>query len=151
MPSVATPYISFSFVSFAGADLNGTVSFKLPTKNIKGEDLTADVSYTISDGGVTTLKTGKGAPGAEITENVTFDADGKKTIIVTTSNDEGNGQTAKIIQYVGFDTPKAVQNINFDLNLATGDVNLSWNAVTEGENGVWCRISPLCAQDKHSY
>ena len=131
VPAAATDLTA----SFAGADLNGTVSFKLPTKNIKGEDLTADVSYSISDGGVTTLKTGKGAPGAEITENVTFDADGKKTIIVTTSNDEGNGQTAKIIQYVGFDTPKAVQNTKFDLNLATGDVNLSWNAVTEGENG----------------
>ena len=119
--------------NFANGSLNGTVSFKLPTKNIKGDDLTGEVTYTITEG-ANTLKTGTGTPGANVTENVTIAEDGKKSIVVTTSNSEGKGQNTKITQYIGYDTPKAVDNLKFDINAETGDVNLTWDAVTEGVN-----------------
>lgn len=119
--------------NFANGSLSGTVSFKLPTKNIKGDDLTGEVTYTITEG-ANTLKTGTGNPGANVTENVTIAEDGKKSIVVTTSNSEGKGQKAKITQYIGYDTPKAADNLKLDINQETGDVNLTWDAVTAGVN-----------------
>ena len=107
--------------NFANGSLSGTVSFKLPTKNIKGDDLTDEVTYTITEG-ANTLKTGTGNPGANVTENVTIAEDGKKSIVVTTSNSEGKGQKAKITQYIGYDTPKAADNLKLDINAETGDV-----------------------------
>ncbi|WP_443701799.1 choice-of-anchor J domain-containing protein [Prevotella sp.] len=119
--------------NFANGSLSGTVSFKLPTKNIKGDDLTGEVTYTITEG-ANTLKTGTGTPGANVTENVTIAEDGKKSIVVTTSNSEGKGQNTKITQYIGYDTPKAVENLKLDINAETGDANLTWDAVTAGVN-----------------
>ena len=119
--------------NFANGSLSGTVSFKLPTKNIKGDDLTGEVTYTITEGS-NTLKTGTGTPGAAVTENVTIAEDGKKSIVVTTSNSEGKGQNTKITQYIGYDTPKAADNLKLDINAETGDVNLTWDAVTAGVN-----------------
>lgn len=119
--------------NFTDGSLTGTISFKLPTKNIKGDDLTGEVTYTITEG-ANTLKTGTGNPGANVTENVTIAEDGKKSIVVTTSNSEGKGQKAKITQYIGYDTPKAADNLKLDINAETGDVNLTWDAVTAGVN-----------------
>ena len=66
---------------FTDGNLNGTISFKLPTTNIKGDNLTGEVSYSISEGAdVLASGSGSGAPGADVPENLTFDADGLMNI-----------------------------------------------------------------------
>ena len=121
--------------SFPGHDLTGTVSFKLPSESSSGGNLSGNVSYAISEG-ATTLKTGNGTPGADITEPISFDSDGMKFINVTISNAAGNGPSASISQYVGYDTPKVPANLSFSIS-EEGDVSLSWDAVTAGENGAY--------------
>ena len=120
---------------FADGSLSGKVSFKLPAKNLKGDNLTGSLTYTISEG-KTTLKTGSGTPGATITENVTCSEDGMKAFCITASNSEGEGKTAKAQAYVGYDTPKAVEDLTFDITDG-GNVTLSWKAVTAGVNGAY--------------
>ena len=85
--------------NFTGGSLTGTISFKLPTNNVKGDNLTDDVTYTITEG-ANILKTGTGSPGSVVTENVTIAEDGNKRIVVTTSNSEGKGLKTKINQYI---------------------------------------------------
>lgn len=120
--------------NFTGGSLTGTISFKLPTNNVKGDNLTDDVTYTITEG-ANILKTGTGSPGSVVTENVTIAEDGNKRIVVTTSNSEGKGLKTKINQYIGYDTPKPAENLKLDINEETGDVNITWDAVTDGLNG----------------
>ena len=120
--------------NFTGGSLTGTITFTLPTNNVKGDNLTDDVTYTITEG-ANILKTGTGTPGSVVTETVTIAEDGDKRIVVTTSNSEGKGLKAKINQYIGYDTPNAVKNLKLDINEETGDVNITWDAVTEGLNG----------------
>ena len=117
---------------FLNGSLSGKVSFKLPTKNVGGGNLSGSVSYSIAVGN-TVLKSGSASAGTMVTENVTFDTDGIKRINVTTSNADGKGEVAKITKYVGFDTPKMADGLKFTMSDA-GDVSLSWNAVTEGVN-----------------
>lgn len=129
-PTAATDLTSH----FTDGNLNGTISFKLPTTNIKGDNLTGEVSYSISEG-ADVLASGSGAPGADVTESLTFDTDGLKNIKVSTSNSDGKGEIAKTTMYVGYDTPKGAGNVSLAINEETGDVSLSWDAVTEGVNG----------------
>ncbi len=118
---------------FKDGSLTGTVSFKIPTTNAKGDALTGNVDYTIT-AGTETLASGSAAAGDAVTKDVTFAADGKKTIVITPSNAEGKGVTAKTSLYVGYDTPKAVDGVNFSIDDATGKVDLSWSPVTAGIN-----------------
>lgn len=118
---------------FSDGSLEGTVSFTIPTTNAKGEALSGDVTYTISES-KETLKTGTAAPGAKITEPVTFAEDGAKRISVVVSNAEGNGSAEKINVYVGYDTPKAVSDMALTVDDATGEAKLTWAPSTEGVN-----------------
>lgn len=118
---------------FKNGSLTGTVSFKIATTNAKGDALTGSVDYAITSG-AETLATGSAAAGASVTKDVTFAADGKKTIVVTPSNAEGKGVVARTTLFVGYDTPKAVDGVNFSIDNATGKVDLSWSPVTAGVN-----------------
>lgn len=118
---------------FSAGSLEGTVSFTIPTTNAKGDALSGDVTYTISES-KETLKTGTATPGAKITEPVTFTEDGAKRISVIVSNAEGKGSAEKINVYVGYDTPKAVSDMALTVDESTGEAKLTWAPATEGVN-----------------
>ena len=116
--------------SFPEGALSGTLSFDVPSKTYGGQDLTGDVSYTVSVDGEK-VKEGTAAAGAK-TDCALDVAEGSHKFTVVLSNAAGNGPKASLDSYVGFDTPMAVTDAKFDLDKSTGKATVSWTAPAAG-------------------
>ncbi len=116
------------FVNFVNGSNSGTVSFTAPTKTFAGEDLTGELTYTITAGDEV-LATGATTPGANVTAEVTA-PNGMQTIKVYTANAVGNSPTAKQSLWIGFDVPLAPANVAFTAN--GNEITVTWDAVTAG-------------------
>lgn len=120
-------------VNFSNGSLSGMASFIMPAKNAKGDAISGDVKYTIASG-KDVLATGTAGAGNYVVEPIAFTEDGKKTITVYASNDEGDGIKSKATVFVGYDTPKQVEDLTYTLDKETGAVKVTWSPVTAGIN-----------------
>jgi cleaved adhesin domain protein len=116
-------------VAFSGTDLNGTVSFTLPTKTVGGANLNGNVDYVITANG-TQIATGTAQPGASISKPVQLLHSDEYNFVVTVSNSGGTSPASNIKQWIGFDEPEVVGNPT--ATLANGIVTISWTAPTAG-------------------
>lgn len=116
--------------SFPDGALSGTLSFDVPAKTYGGQNLTGDVSYTVSVDGEK-VKEGAAAAGAK-TDCPLDVTEGSHKFVVVLSNAAGDGPKASLNAYVGYDTPKPVADVKFDLDKTTGKATVSWTAPTEG-------------------
>ncbi len=117
---------------FEGASLSGNLEFVLPTKDIQGQDLKSDVSYSITLSG-SELASGSGAPGEKITASVTVPAAGSHCFVVTALSNGMAGLAANTELWVGMDTPKAVTDCKLTLD---GEVvTTTWELPERGVNG----------------
>ena len=113
---------------FENGSTTGTVSFTAPTETYAGGELSGPLTYTILSG-EQTLATGNTTAGEKVTAEVTL-PEGMQTIIVITSNDQGDSPKAKATFWVGFDTPVAPANVSFVMDGNTA--NVSWTAPAMG-------------------
>lgn len=124
--------------------LKADISFTLPTKTVRGNELTSITKTEIlrNDSVIATFS-GK-APGARITftddKNITS---ALYTYTVKAYNEVGEGQVATKTVYVGFDAPGAVQNLRLIDNY-DGTATATWDEPTHvGKHGGYADLSNL--------
>lgn len=120
---------------FYHGSLTGHVTFTLPTKDSNGKDLTNDVTYYIIANG-DTVRTGSGAPGAAVDEEVTLKG-GQVRLIVATANNSGNGDTQARDFWVGPDVPGKVSEVVLFHDPTDNNMILTWKAPTTTEHDAY--------------
>ena len=118
---------------FDKAALSGTIRFTIPRQAYMGGALEGTVGYAVEQDGKA-VANGTAEPGGQVSVPVTAER-GNHQFAVTLSNDAGNGPTARLMRFVGDDTPLAPSSVKAELEVKTGAVQLSWEPVTGGENG----------------
>ena len=123
--------------NFEDDSLSGTFSFTAPTETFDHQELTGELSYTLTYGaenGTAQTVQGKVDAGATITLPLTLNEGGNVIFSVKLANEAGEGQTATLTQWIGPDAPKAPTNVLLSIS-EEGQVSLSWTAPTECVNG----------------
>lgn len=120
-------------VSFDGTTLNGKVKFTAPAKTLDGQELSGELSYSVSAGGKV-LATGSCAPGAETEANITLPEAGSYYVRVRLGNSEGTGLWSQATAgvWAGPDVPVAPGNVKAEYNRDGASMKISWDAVDKG-------------------
>lgn len=113
-------------------ELQGTISFTVPTTTYGGGQLGETTLTVWLDGEI--IMQESATPGAGKQIPVTLE-EGNHYVAVTLNNDEGYSPVASIYQYAGYDTPQAVGDVTFTSDEAKGENTVSWTAPAGGENG----------------
>lgn len=118
-----------------GPSLNATLSFTLPSKTFSGDDLTGELSWTITKDG-TTIATGKGNAGDNVTTDALEFENDMNYVELYTENATGKSPILKYAFFAGPDTPTSIgweqaKLTVDDKNTAT----VTWPAVTNGTYG----------------
>ena len=117
---------------------SGTVSFTMPTKDVKDADITANMKYVVRINGVA-VANGTAAPGEAVTANITANKSGNNVfsataeIAATADSPAAVSEQSKMTVWVGYDIPKDPADVKATVN--NSDVTISWTAPTEGANG----------------
>ncbi len=117
---------------FAGASLQGQVTFGIPSLTYGGAELAGEVGYEVlADKQV--LGSGKSSAGSSVNVPVTLGAPGEYEFTVVLSNEAGPSPKVRVKAYVGNDTPLAPVIVSFE---RSGDnFMLSWQPVVAGIHG----------------
>jgi hypothetical protein len=118
--------------TFEGASTTGTVSFTAPTTSYTDEPLTGTLNYVVTANGAE-VATGTVEPGDAVTTDVSVPM-GNVEIVVVVSNEAGTSPEAKLMVYVGAETPLAPTNVVFDYDYNTEQSIVTWTAPTMGIN-----------------
>lgn len=121
---------------FKNADHDGTLSFRLPSKTLGGEDINGELSYILYANG-TKAAEGRDAAGSEITVPVSGLTDAYYTFRLEASLDSKKGVPCVAHIYVGNDIPAPPANV------VINDANISWDAVTEGIHNGYLDLSSI--------
>ncbi len=110
-------------------ELSGTLSYTSPKYTVAGDVISTDINLTIKvdDTEVKNINVSPGETGS-ITLSL---EEGDHIIVVTPSNDYGEGEKTYLNVYAGIDIPKAVKNLKFDIS-SSGIATLTWDPVSEG-------------------
>lgn len=112
-------------LQFSGDALFGIFNATIPTKTYGGEELTGELTCTVSLDGVDT-RTFTTYPGQTLYEFMEIAEPGMHTFAVKVANDAGTSPVAEISQWIGTDELTPVKNVKLALE---GDmVSLTWDA-----------------------
>lgn len=121
-------------LNFSGPALKGTFSFLLPSATVGGTALDGTLSYSVLLNGIEEIS-GEGAPGEDVSCELTLPASGEYTFTVKVSNAEGEGELASVTSWMGFERPAAPADVA--LKVEDNLLSLSWKPVTvSSEDGV---------------
>lgn len=114
--------------------LNATVTFNMPTVDLKGRDLASDaeVSATVTSGEKSVTLTG--TPGQAM-NTVIETVQGDNDITVTSAIGEDAGDTAAVSVYTGIDSPGMPGNFKAKAGEDNNTVIFTWDAPSEGAQG----------------
>lgn len=116
--------------------LTATVSFKLPTKDLSGKDLSGEVSATVKS--VIEEKTVSGAPGSEQSVTLrTKQSTSTETNVITVTPKTGSytGMPTETEVWCGVEIPGKPANVRIIANETNMGGKLVWDKVTAGEKG----------------
>lgn len=117
-------------VNFLNANLDGTLSFTMPSTTFDGNDaLSGSLAYYIVANN-DTIETGTAAPGKTVKTIISLDNGGQTQIKVLARNGVGFGPAVKTSLWVGYDKPSAPASATFQLNELTAQATVKWDAVT---------------------
>ena len=120
-------------LDFYKAELNGKVSFTMPTTDISGNALEGTLSYSVSCNG-NNVAEGNAEAGAEVVLDVEVTEEGNASFTVVVKNESGDASVpSTATRWVGPDTPTAVTDLSAEAN--GNEVTLFWNISETGVNG----------------
>lgn len=123
--------------TFANGGLKGKAKFTMPTKTLKGDDLSGAIKYEVTGAGKI-LASGTAQPGAEVEADITLPATGNYIFRVSASTDKGRSpffRTAAVA-WVGNDVPVAPANVKAVYDKEAQKMTLTWDSVkTASHNG----------------
>lgn len=119
--------------SFEKGNLDGSVTFTLPTETYAGDPLSGKLSYSVTDGDTEVL-TGEGEAGAKISRDLTLTT-GLHELAVRATCSGGQGPLSdKVKLYTGYDNPLEPTDVNATVD-ADGNVTLTWTKPAGTVNG----------------
>lgn len=121
-----------------------TLTFKLPTRTIAGDALTAITEVAVSNAAdnMPLVSLTDKTPGEVCSIEVPASGNGYATYTVVVHNAQGGGMPASQSVYVGKDVPAAVQNLRIT-GTDDGQVSLSWDAPATGAHGGYIDAATL--------
>lgn len=121
--------------NFEGPSLTGTLSFAMPTKTFAGEELTGELTWTVTKDGET-IATGKANAGENVTTDPIAFANDYNSVQVYTENGVGRSPLYKTTFFAGPDTPASIgwgeAKLTVDDNRKA---TVTWPTVENGING----------------
>lgn len=127
---------AFLTSNFKGADLFGSLTFRLPEKLRNGENIETQIDWTASVDGVT-VKNGSGGPGSEVTVDFEELKPGMRVFTLTPALNGNPGLPASWYGWIGNDNPSIPQNV------VLKDNTVSWNAVTTGAHNGYIKTEDI--------
>lgn len=112
--------------------LEATLTFRLPTVNLDGETLTADMKAVVKS--PVEEKTLTGAPGSEQTVTVKT-VQGPNEITIQAIYGELGGLIETVSVYTGVEAPGVPENLTVTLDDSNYTGTMSWDPPTKGVNG----------------
>ena len=128
----------------AQGGLSATLSFRLPTQSLNGEELTGTVDVTVKrvDGFVVAEFTGK-QPGEVLSCNDENAVQGNNVYTVVAKNEFSEGGTATVKCYCGIDVPSIVPNFTALPSSDNLKAELSWSVSTVGVHNGYFQPSDI--------
>lgn len=126
--SPESPAAPTNVVATPGANgaLEATVTFNMPTKTVKGNDIPAATALTAVVTGDTEA-TLNGTPGQEMTCTVRT-VQGDNTITIVVNNGDVAGERALVDVYTGVTIPGSVKNLTGEVSADMTSILMSWDA-----------------------
>lgn len=118
-------------INFEKGELQGNITFTLPSKDTEGQTLSGELTYEIAIDGKTTVS-GQGMPGQTISETIQVEKKGIYRFTVSVRNNTGSAPAVNIEKFIGTDTPKSVTDISLTADGYT--MQLSWKLPETGIN-----------------
>lgn len=126
-------------VDFVESNLEGTMTFGMPTTTYGGSAVAGEMTYVVVLNGEETAR-GNAAAGDTVTVPLTA-INGVNTFTVYASNEMGRGPLSKITHWCGYDAPLMTEPLlTYD---GTKTLTLTWDAPTEGEHGGYLDASSV--------
>lgn len=119
-------------LSFNGAEMEGSLSFKAPTTLFDGTEASGALTYTITLNGET-VTTGDTSYGSVVNVAVTAPQRGACIYKVTVKNESGPSPTVEINGFAGYGTPETPDNIN--PQKTDNKITITWDPVTTTTDG----------------
>lgn len=119
--------------SFSKADLQGRVTFTMPTLDVDGQPLTGDLDWRLSCNGARTAE-GTAQPGEAVSVRVSVPQSGSYSFDVTASIGGLSSTAAHADRYVGMDTPLPVTNLRTTVS-DEHEVTTRWALDSVGMHG----------------
>lgn len=126
--------------SFAGASLDGSLTYKMPTKLADGTDAPASMTWTATCGDI--VKTGTAAPGETVKVDYTAVPRGRALFNFRADAGDAKGITRVTSQWVGADVPARPQNIELAA-MDNGKYKVTWTAPDYGAHNGYLDTSTL--------
>ncbi|MDD6888761.1 MAG: choice-of-anchor J domain-containing protein [Bacteroidales bacterium] len=117
---------------FDDGDLNGSISFTMPSATFGGGTLEGEVSYLIRANG-SLFAQGTATAGATVNATGKVDEDGQYEFVLELSNAAGRGPKATTSLWIGHDTPEKIANAT--LTYANGLFTLTWEQPATTQHG----------------
>ena len=128
---------------FTNDELQGALSFRLPSKTYAGDDLTADsVGYRVYIDSVLAVQA-YGQPGATVKPEVSVPESRTYRFEVCAFNDYGESPRVHVDKFVGRDRPTAPTSVKLARTVAEDVLKLTWNAPSKGVHGGYVNKSEL--------
>lgn len=126
-------------ISFEKGNLNGYITYQMPTETYSGEAISGELKYhSFVDGNL--HEEGTAEAGETVTINYSDLEQGNRTFSLIVSDNSGlESPTTLTTAYVGYDNPKAPTNVKFNQE------GISWDAVTDntGRNGGYVDVEDM--------
>ncbi|MCM1040880.1 MAG: choice-of-anchor J domain-containing protein [Bacteroides sp.] len=134
-PAAGAPAVAEALkAEFSTGSKTGKVSFKMPLLTFSGEELSGEISYTLSYGEETPV-TGTAAVGVLVEIPVTVETSGSYRFEVVLSNEAGESKKAAVSVYIGNDMPEAPAEATFSYDEATQKATVKWRSSKTSLNG----------------
>lgn len=118
-------------VSFSGGSHDGVATFTMPTATVGGQNITGNISYTITANGAT-VSTGSAAPGSSVSADMLAVGKGDVSFKLKLTTDAGSSPEVAVSSWVGYGIPSSPANVS--LTNEGNTVTLKWDSVTTTTN-----------------
>ena len=141
-PEAPSAVTDIKAIENSNGDLNATVSFRMPTINLAGNNLPdeSEITAEITVGDITKSLVGK--PGEEMSTIITTQQ-GNNNIDVTVALGNKVGESKSITVYTGLDKPGIPLNFKGELTEDPYTVNFTWETPNEGAQGKYFKPENL--------
>lgn len=114
--------------------IKGTVYFRFPTLTARGSELAADETLTATAVCGEHTATTTGLPGSEAFIDIDCMEVGANTVLLTCSNQYGQGLATEAVINCGLDIPSVPRVLTTEVSADNRTMSIRWRAVTTGEN-----------------